>query len=51
MAVAPARSLLVTACAEVADDLCELAWIAGDQARRAENGSGGRMLASRAHPP
>ena len=45
MAVASARSLSATACAEVAGDLRELAWLAGDQAHRAKNGSGGRMLA------
>jgi cystathionine beta-lyase/cystathionine gamma-synthase len=45
MAVAPARALLPPACAELAADLRELAWIAGDQARRARVASGGRMLA------
>jgi cystathionine beta-lyase/cystathionine gamma-synthase len=47
MAVAPALSLFTTACAEVAEDLRELAWIAGDQARRAQDGSGGALAALR----
>ena len=33
------------ACAELAEDLRELAWIAGDQAERANVGRGGRLLA------
>ena len=45
MAVAPVRPLLAAACAELADDLGELAWIARDQAERAALGDGGRLLA------
>jgi cystathionine beta-lyase/cystathionine gamma-synthase len=45
MAVASARPLLATACAETADDLRGLAWIAGDQAWRAGVAGGGRLLA------
>ncbi|MDP9256851.1 MAG: PLP-dependent transferase [Actinomycetota bacterium] len=44
MAVAPARPLLASACSELADDLRELAWIAGDQAGRAIVACGGPML-------
>jgi cystathionine beta-lyase/cystathionine gamma-synthase len=46
MAVAPARPLLAVAHAELAADLRELAWIAGDQACRASGTDGGRMLAA-----
>jgi cystathionine beta-lyase/cystathionine gamma-synthase len=45
MAVAPLRPLLARACGELADDLRELAWIAGDQARRADIAGGGPLLA------
>lgn len=45
MAVAPVRPLLVAACAELAGDLGELAWIAGDQAERAARDGGGHLLA------
>ena len=45
MAVAPARSLFAIARTELAADLRELAWIAGDQACRARVADGGRMLA------
>jgi cystathionine beta-lyase/cystathionine gamma-synthase len=45
MAVASARPLLAAACAEVADDLRELMWIAGDQVRRAGAGVDGSPLA------
>jgi cystathionine beta-lyase/cystathionine gamma-synthase len=45
MAVAPVRPLLAASCAELADDLGELAWIARDQAKRAASGDGGRLLA------
>src|SRR5712672_2059036 len=44
MAVAPARPLLASACSELADDLRELAWIAGDQAGRAYAARGGPVL-------
>jgi cystathionine beta-lyase/cystathionine gamma-synthase len=44
MAVAPARPLLAPARAELAADLRELAWIAGDQASRARVAGGGRLL-------
>ena len=46
MAVAPARPLLAVARAELAADLGELAWIAGDQAGRARVADGGPMLAA-----
>jgi cystathionine beta-lyase/cystathionine gamma-synthase len=46
MAVAPARSSLAAACGELADDIRELAWTAGDQARRARAAGDGRMLAA-----
>jgi cystathionine beta-lyase/cystathionine gamma-synthase len=44
MAIAPERSLLADACEELAEDLRELAWIANDQARRADVASDGAML-------
>jgi cystathionine beta-lyase/cystathionine gamma-synthase len=44
MAVAPARSLLTTACDELAEDLRELAWVANDQAQRANAGGDAPML-------
>jgi cystathionine beta-lyase/cystathionine gamma-synthase len=44
MAVAPAPPLLACACDELADDLRELAWIAGDQAGRAKDGGGGLFV-------
>ena len=45
MAIAPVRPLLAAACAELAADFRELAWIAGDQAARANAGPGDRWLA------
>ena len=44
MAVAPARPLIASACDELADDLRELAWIADDQAGRANVDRAGRVL-------
>jgi cystathionine beta-lyase/cystathionine gamma-synthase len=45
MAVAPLRPLLTCACSELAGDLRELAWLAGDQASRANVAGGCRLLA------
>ena len=45
MAFAPVRPLLAAACADLADDLRELAWIAGDQAARAGLDDDGRLVA------
>jgi cystathionine beta-lyase/cystathionine gamma-synthase len=44
MAVVRARSPLAEACTELADDLRALAWIAGDQAGRAHEAAGERVL-------